>query len=377
MHLEKKLLKNLNLTIPLLVIALTILGLIAVSTAVSGITENPAEYLRTQLVAAFLGIILIVIIQFYDYRVFREYDIILYLITISILSALLFAGATVGGGTRWLALGPVTFQPSEIAKILLILFFASWMDRNEEELSSFKGFIKHLGYLLPPFFLVILQNDLGTALVLVFIFLTMFYIAGGRVKDIVLTFGGGFIAVVAMISSHIYFSTPLIFLQPYQLNRLIGFIKPEIDPRGIGYNIIQVRIAIGSGQFTGRGFREGPQNQLNFLPEQHTDFIFAVIGEEFGFIGAALVIILFVLLLLQIIKVALKAKDNFGKLITAGIIAMFFFHFIENVGMSLGIMPITGIPLPFISYGGSSMVTSMVAIGLILNINIRRKKINF
>ncbi len=377
MHLEKKLLKNLNLTIPVLVIALTILGLIAVSTAVSGITENPAEYLRTQLVAAFLGIILVVLIQFYDYRVFREYDVILYLITISILSALLVAGATAGGGTRWLTLGPVTFQPSEIAKILLILFFASWMDRNEEELSSFKGFIKHLGYLLPPFFLVVLQNDLGTALVLVFIFLTMFYIAGGRVKDIVLTFGGGFIAVVVMISSHIYFSTPLIFLQPYQLNRLIGFIKPEIDPRGIGYNIIQVRIAIGSGQLTGRGFRQGPQNQLNFLPEQHTDFIFAVIGEEFGFIGAALIIILFVLLLLQIIKVALKAKDNFGKLITAGIIAMFFFHFIENVGMSLGIMPITGIPLPFISYGGSSMVTSMVAIGLILNINIRRKKINF
>ena len=377
MHWERKLLKNLNLTIPLIVVILIICGFVAVATATSGNTGDYTGYLRTQFVATVLGVLMVIFLQFFDYRVFREYDIILYILTLVMLSSLLLMGSTVGGGRRWLTLGPVTFQPSEVAKIFMILFLASWLDRNDDKIETFKGFLKHFAFILPPFMLIVFQNDLGTALVLIFLFIIMFYTAGGRLKHLLIVFGGGFLAVTSMIVSHLAFSTPLILLRSYQLNRLIGFIDPGIDPQGIGYNIIQATIAIGSGQLTGRGFMAGPQNQLNFLPEQHTDFIFAVIGEEFGFIGAALVILLFTFLILQLLSVALKAKDNFGRLITVGVSAMFLFHVLENVGMSLGMMPITGIPLPFISYGGSSMVTSLIAVGLVLNINMRRKKINF
>ncbi len=375
MHWERKLLKNLNLTIPIIVTALVICGFVAISTAVNG--SSYTGYLRTQFVAAVLGVLVVIILQFYDYRLFREYDLILYSAAIIILSSLLVMGFTAGGGTRWLSLGPVSFQPSEVAKILMILFFASWLDRNDENIKTFRGFLKHFAFFIPPFVLIVLQNDLGTALVLIFIFIVMFFAAGGRIKHILIFFGGAFAAFTSLILSHIFLSTPLIFFQPYQINRLIGFINPNIDPHGIGYNIIQVKIAIGSGRITGRGFMSGPQNQLNFLPEQHTDFIFAVIGEEFGFIGAAAIIILFMFLLLQLLKVALKAKDSYGKLLTIGVTAMFLFHVMENIGMALGIMPITGIPLPFISYGGSSLVTSLIAVGLVLNVNMRRKKINF
>ncbi len=377
MHWERKFLKNLNLTIPIIVLALVICGFVAISTAVNGRAGGYTTYLRTQFVAAVLGVLVVIILQFYDYKLFREYDLILYSATIIVLSSLLLMGSTIGGGTRWLTLGPVSFQPSEIAKILMILFFASWLDRNDDNIKTFRGFLKHFAFVIPPFMLIVLQNDLGTALVLIFIFIVMFFAAGGRIKHILIFFGGAFSAFTAVIMSHFFFSTPLLFLQPYQVNRLIGFINPNIDPHGIGYNIIQAKIAIGSGQITGRGFMAGPQNQLNFLPEQHTDFIFAVIGEEFGFIGSAVIIILFMLFLLQLLKVAIKAKDNYGKLLTLGVTAMFLFHVMENIGMALGVMPITGIPLPFISYGGSSLVTSLIAVGFVLNVNMRRKKINF
>ncbi len=378
MQWEKKLLKNINFTIPLLVLALIICGFVAISTAAEGASGGSTDYLRTQFVAAVLGILLVIFVQFFDYRLLREYDIILYAAVIFLLGILLILGSAAGGGRRWLSLGPVTFQPSEVAKILMILFFAGWLDRkDEEEIQSYRGFLKNAGLVLLPFIFIVLQNDLGTALVLLFIFIVMHFAAGGRLMHILATFGGATAAFIAMIASHLFLSTPLFFLQPYQVNRLISFINPGIDPHGIGYNIIQAQIAIGSGQLTGRGYMAGPQNQLNFLPEQHTDFIFAVIGEEFGFLGSALIIILFTLLMLQMIRVTINAKDNFGRLISLGITAMFFFHVVENIGMSLGVMPITGIPLPFISYGGSSLVTSMIAVGLILNINMRRKKINF
>lgn len=378
MHWEKKLLRNLNYRIPLVVLCLIIIGFIAVSSAAStGLSGGFMSHLRTQIAASVLGIILLILIIFFDYRIFREYDIFIYGGIIFLLSYLLIVGTTVGGGTRWLALGPVTFQPSEVAKILMILFLAAYLERNSDELDSLRGLLKSLAFVLPPFFLIVLQNDLGTALVLMFIFVAMFYLAGGRSRDILIVFGGAGLILVLLITFHLALGTPLPFLRTYQLNRLIAFVNPGIDPQGIGYNIIQAQIAVGSGMLTGRGFMAGTQSQLGFLPEKHTDFIFAVISEEFGFIGVAVVLGLYLLLIWQLIKVMCQAKDRFGFLIVSGVAAMFFFHVLENVGMTLGIMPITGIPLPFISYGGSSMVTSLVAIGLVLNINMRRKKIVF
>ncbi len=377
MHWNKKLLKHINIYIPILVLSLIIIGLFVISSATGMADGNHQPFIRTQIAAAVLGIILIILLLFMDYRIFKDYDIIIYVLTIIMLGFIFVLGVTVSGGRRWLSIGPVNFQPSEVSKIFMILFLASYLDRNRNKLNSLKELFKGLLFILPPFIFIILQNDLGTALVLMFIFVVMYYGAGGKLKHILFVFGGGFLIVVLIITSHVIFETPLPFLQQYQLNRLIAFVNPAIDPFGIGYNIIQSKIAVGSGLIAGRGFLSGPQNQLNFLPEKHTDFIFAVLGEEFGFIGVAVVLIIYLLLLLQILKVAARAKDGFGQLITIGVMGLFLFHVLENVGMVLGIMPITGIPLPFISYGGSSMVISLIAIGLVININMRRKKIIF
>ncbi len=377
MHWNKKLLKHINIYIPILVLLLIIIGLFVISSATGMADGNHQPFVRTQIAAVVLGIVLIILLLFVDYRIFKDYDIIIYALTIIMLGFIFVLGITVSGGRRWLSIGPVNFQPSEVSKIFMILFLASYLDRNRKNLDSLKDLFKSLLFIFPPFILIILQNDLGTALVLMFIFVVMYYGAGGKLKHILLVFGGGFLIVVLIITSHVIFETPLPFLQQYQLNRLIAFVNPNIDPFGIGYNIIQSKIAIGSGLITGRGFLSGTQTQLNFLPEKHTDFIFAVLGEEFGFIGVAVVLIIYLLLLLQILKVAARAKDGFGQLITIGVMGLFLFHVLENVGMVLGIMPITGIPLPFLSYGGSSMVISLIAIGLVININMRRKKIIF
>lgn len=377
MHWNKKLLKHINVYIPILVLSLIIIGLFIISSATGMTDGNHQAFLRTQVAAAVLGIILIILMLFFDYRILKDYDVIIYILTIIMLGFIFVLGITVSGGRRWLSIGPVNFQPSEVSKIFMIIFLAAYLDRNKNKLNKLKDFFKSLLFILPPFILIILQNDLGTSLVLLFIFVVMYYGAGGKLKHLLMIFGGGFLIVVLIITSHVIFETPLPFLQQYQLNRLIAFVNPDIDPYGIGYNIIQSKIAVGSGMITGRGFLAGTQTQLNFLPEKHTDFIFAVLAEEFGFIGVAVVLIIYLLLLLQILKVAARAKDGFGQLIAIGVLGLFLFHILENVGMVLGIMPITGIPLPFLSYGGSSMVISLIAIGLVININMRRKKIIF
>lgn len=377
MHWNKKLLKHINIYIPILVLSLIIIGLFIISSATGMVDGNHQPFIRTQIAAVVLGVILIIIMLFFDYRILKDYDFIIYILTIIMLGFIFVLGITVSGGRRWLAIGPVNFQPSEVSKILMIIFLAAYLDRNKNKLNNLKDLFRSLLFILPPFLLIILQNDLGTSLVLIFIFVVMYYGAGGKLKHILMIFGGGFLIVVLIITSHVMFETPLPFLQQYQLNRLIAFVNPDIDPYGIGYNIIQSKIAVGSGMITGRGYLAGTQTQLNFLPEKHTDFIFAVLAEEFGFVGVAGVLIIYLLLLLQILKVAARAKDGFGQLITLGVLGLFLFHILENIGMVLGIMPITGIPLPFISYGGSFMVISLIAIGLVININMRRKKIIF
>jgi rod shape determining protein RodA len=205
----------------------------------------------------------------------------------------------------------------------------------------------------------------------------MLFAGGGNFKYMAAVFGGGFIIVVLIITAHVMLDTPLPFLKEYQLNRLIVFINPNIDPQGSGYNIIQSIIALGSGRAFGKGLFAGTQNQLNFLPEKHTDFIFSVIGEEFGFMGSAVVILLFLFLLWQFLNIAENARDRYGYLVVIGVMAMFLFHVLENIGMTMGIMPITGIPLPFISYGGTFMLTSLTAVAVVININLRKNKLMF
>ncbi len=376
---NKKLRRNVNWYIPVITLLLIVVGLLAISSAVELNKPNSTGILllQKQLVSVIIGILLIFIIQFFDYHVFEHLSEVIYISTVSVLGIILLIGYTVAGTKGWINLGPVNFQPSELAKIMLILVLAAVIDRNKEQLNYLSGFFKPIIYILIPFGLVILQNDLGTALVLIAILIGMMYVGGANTKFMAIIFGGGFLSLLLLIVSHFILGTPLLFFKEYQLNRLIVFINPSIDPNGIGYNLIQSKIALGSGQLMGKGLFSGTQNQLRFLPEKHTDFIFSVIGEEFGYIGVLVVIVLYLLLLWQIYNVANRARDNYGRLVAVGIGTMFFFHVLENIGMTMGMMPITGLPLPFISYGGSFMITSLAAIGLVINVNIRRKKILF
>lgn len=376
---NRRLVNNLNWYIPLSVMLLIAFGLVAISSAL-GVNKGNSlgmHYLQTQVIAAVLGFIAILVIQFIDYREFEHYSDILYFCTIGLLLLILVIGRTIAGGKRWLQLGPVNFQPSELAKIIVILVLASIIERNKDDIKHLNGFLKTLGYVLLPFCLIILQNDLGTSLVLIAIYMGMYFVGEGNTKLMLFFFGSIFLIVVLLIVSHIYLGTEMVFLKEYQLNRIIVFINPGIDPYGIGYNLIQSKIALGSGKLTGKGLFNGTQNQLEFIPENHNDFIFSVIGEEFGFFGVLVVILVYLLLLWQIFNVAAHARDDYGRLVATGIGVMFFFHVLENIGMTMGLMPITGLTLPFISYGGSSMVISLFAIGLVININLRRKKINF
>ena len=376
---KKNIFKNINLYVPLTVFLLVLIGLLAISSAleINKPDSSGMWFLKKQMVAVFLGIIGIIAVQFFDYKVFKHYYNIIYLITIAVLVYILLTAQIVAGGRRWFILGPLHFQPSEIAKILLILVLAAILDQKKDNLKYLSGFIVPFIYMIIPFGLIILQNDLGTALVVLVIFIVMLYIAGANRKFMMIIFGGSLLLIIAIIFLHLVFEVPVPFLQKHQLNRLIVFINPRVDPQGISYNLIQSKIAIGSGEIFGKGLFGGTQNQLNFLPEKHTDFIFSVIGEEFGFLGCSIVILLFLFLLWQLINVAREAKDTYGALVITGITAMFFFHIFENIGMTMGVMPITGIPLPFISYGGSSMVSSLIAIGLVININRRKRKLRF
>ena len=378
MKWKKRFWKNLNIYIPIIVLLLSIIGLIVISSAVE-INKNPGNwnFVQKQLIALIVGIIAIIIIQFYDYSLLREYSDLIYIFTLGVLVLLLIIGSEKSGGTSWINIGRINFQPSEIAKLVVIIMLANVMTKMKDQLKNLSGILKSGLYAFIPFVLIILQNDLGTALVILFIYLVMLYVAGGNQKIMLLIFGGSFLLIVLLLSSHLLFDTPLPLIKEYQLNRLLVFVNPDLDPQGAGYNILQSKIALGSGKIFGKGLFAGTQNQLNFLPEKHTDFIFSVIGEEFGFLGISLVLSLYLFLFWNMIKIAINARDDFGKLVVTGIIALLFFHVFQNSGMTMGVMPITGIPLPFISYGGSAMLSNMIAIGVIININIRKKKIMF
>ena len=249
----------------------------------------------------------------------------------------------------------------------MIISLANLLDKKAGRLNSFKDIIPIFIYVGIPFLLVLKQPDLGTSLVFLAILFGMLFIAGIRMKLLATIVGAGI--MVAPLLWH--------FLKDYQKKRLTVFLDPNVDPLGSGYHIIQSKIAIGSGMLFGKGLFGGTQSQLNFLPENHTDFIFAVIGEELGFIGAVIILLLYFLLLYRGVKVAGAARDSFGMLLATGITSMLTFHVLVNVGMTAGIMPVTGIPLPLMSYGVSSLTTNLVSIGILLNIYMRRQKILF
>jgi len=361
-------------------VTILVFGMVILSSASAGISSDPYLYLKKQGAFLILGIVFAFLLIRFDYTQLEKYSPYLYGLALVTLIVVLIFGSEVRGTTGWIGIGGLPpVQPAEFTKIILILTFADFLSRRKGELNTFAQLLPCLVYMGIPFILIMMQPDLGTALVYVVITVGMMYIAGANPSLLTKLIIGSVLAIALVVFLHFRFNMWLP-LDDYQFKRLSVFVNPYQDGqggRGAGWNTIQSLIAIGAGGFKGTGLYLGTQVQLNFLPERHTDFIFAVIGEEFGFMGAAFLIVLYGFLLARALVICNNSRELYGTLIVAGITAMWLFHIFENIGMCIGLMPITGIPLPFVSYGGSSMLTNMVGVGLILSVNIRGKKIVF
>lgn len=379
---DKKYLRGIDLTLIITLAALLGASLIILSTAsINIIKSDPYYYLKNQTIWIITGILLMTVMAAIDYNIWRKLSWWIYGVNISLLLLVLVVGSTAKGAQRWLSITPsIGIQPSEFAKVFIIISFAHFLVSRRDKLNDFKDFIVPLLFVLPPTLLIFLQPDLGTALVFGAIFIGMMFMAGANP----IKFGATILGTISVVATAIYFHFatnlpwPLKYLEgiplpmkEYQLNRILAFIDPSKDTSGDGYHVIQSVWAIGSGGLWGKGFREGTQSQLNFLPEHHTDFIFSVLGEEFGFIGTSILLFILCIFLLRIIGIGHKAADTYGMLIVSGVVTMIVFQILVNVGMTSGIMPITGLPLPFISAGGSSMWTNMLAVGLVISVGLR------
>lgn len=326
--------------------------------------SHPA-LLPRQLVWMVMGMITLFLIANVSLNKVTDLIYAFYGLTILLLIAVLISGETKLGSQRWLNLGPLNFQPSEFAKIAVILALARYLregifyERTPGE--EWKRIFISILLVLVPLLLILKEPDLGTAITLLPVLFVMLYIAGVNIKYLFLTLG------VGLISSPLFWH----LLRDYQKERLLVFINPNIDPLGTGYTMIQSKIAIGSGRLLGKGWLSGTQNQLNFLPERHTDFIFSVVGEEWGFWGSAIVIFLYFLLIKRCLAIAFQMEDLFGRLICCGIVVMLSFHIVINIAMTIGLMPVVGLPLPLISYGGSSMVATLASLGILMNLRTR------
>ncbi|NLW55175.1 MAG: rod shape-determining protein RodA [Firmicutes bacterium] len=378
---ERKLFKNIDYYLLGSVILLVLTGLVMIYSATRNNTVltggDSLLLVKKQLAAIAIGLVGMSLIMFSDYRLpDLMYQILYGLNLLFLLLVLSPLGMEIKGAKSWLNLGgPFSLQPSEFAKLLVILTLAKHL-AEKEDLETFWDLCSPFLHVLPPLVLILLQPDLGTVLVFSFFVFIMLYISGYNSRFLLGIILTGILALVLLFLSHHYFGTPLPFKE-YQIRRMTIFLNPDSDPTGSGWNVRQAIIAVGSGRFFGKGLFQGTQGRLGFLPENHTDFIFAVLCEEFGFVGGFLLLSLYFILIWRCLVIIQQSKDKYGTLVATGIMAMFIFHILENIGMNIGIMPITGIPLPFVSYGGSSIITNLLAIGFLENIWIRRQKLLF
>lgn len=350
--------KRVDLILIGLVLALCTLGLVVISSATRSYGAGP--YLRRQGLTTLLGLGLMLALMVIDYRVWKRLYLPIYGLSILLLAlTLVFGhGSESWGADSWLRLGPLNFQPAEFVKVSLVMTLATWLDLNQTRLNQPITLIKTLVFAGLPVLLILLQPDFGTAMVFIFFIAVMLFFAGLDWKYIMGALGLGLV------------SLPFVYmtLSPYQKDRILNFFNPGHDASGSSYQSIEGRIAIGSGQATGRGLYQGTQTQYNFIPTKATDFIFAVLVEELGFFGGALLILLYAGLIARMLKTASLSKDKMGTYMVIGFLAIFLVHIWENIGMTLGLMPVTGIPLPFISYGGSFQLVNLACIGLILSV---------
>lgn len=369
MNINKKIFKNFDYSIFFSMIAITIMGIVTISSATHAFTDGgDAKMFLTQTAYFLVAFIIGGVILFVDYNSIGGYYKVLYIAVNAMLVLVLLVGSKRNGAKAWLGVGSFGIQPSEFAKLITIITFAKLLE-DMENINTIKNLGKLALYAAIPMGLIQLQPDTGTNLIFAVTLLGMVFVAGLDKKII---FGGLGIAITGIISVW-----ELDILKAYQKNRILVFLKPEMDKLGSGYNAWVAKTAIGSGGFFGMGLYNGIQTNGNFIPESHTDFIFSVFGEEWGFLGAAALLLLYFNIIAKSIKIARGAKDKFGLYVITGILTMFTFQVLQNIGMDIGLMPITGIPLPFMSYGGSSLLTSVISIALVLNIGMRKQKINF
>lgn len=364
----KKIISNFDYLLMLIIIVIFTFGVLAIASATNIQTDGLSRQFKMQVIAFGLGIIIIIAMQFFNYEIFGEFHYVIYAISIGLLLLVYVPGLGVvrNNARSWIAIGSIDIQTSELAKIGFIIFFAKFLEKNQG-VRSFKDIMKCLGWLAPFLILVIKQPDLGSALVFVLIGFGMMFVAGLPYRYILL---GSIIAVVG---------TPFVYpkLKSHQKERIDAFLNPTDLSLPGNYHVMQSKITIGSGQLYGKGLFQGVYHRLDYLPVQESDFIFAVFVEEMGFVGGAFMIAMYTLFLLKLLHLSRRTRDDFGSYIIIGIVFMFAFQIIENIGMTMGVMPVTGITLPFFSYGASSIVTSMIAIGLAQSIYIRRKKNTF
>jgi rod shape determining protein RodA len=367
-------------------------------------------YVKRQITALGVGFIGLCLFTYLDYRHLKTLAIAIYAVSLIVLFFVLFRGFTVLGAQRWVSLGPISFQPSEVSKLVLVIMLAAFLSDRRGEIQSILDLAMPLIILAVPFALIFKQPDLGTSIILFVIFtgLLVWAEASGTLLMLLVTpiisiflKPNIIIWLVYLLGLFLYIRSTKVrlvdiiaimvgnigigyavpkawgMLKEYQRARLLAFLNPENDPLGIGYHSLQAKIAIGSGGFFGKGYMHGTQTQLAFIPQQFTDFIFSAIGEELGFIGGVLVVGLFTVVLYRAVTLANESRDFFGSMLAAGIAVLIGFQMLINIGMTLGIMPVVGVPLPFISYGGTGLVVNMCALGILQSIAMRRHKLLF
>ncbi|QUH24548.1 rod shape-determining protein RodA [Serpentinicella alkaliphila] len=367
---NNKLLKKMDFYLILDILVICLIGVLVVASATHTHPLGSAGFIRTQIASIIIGFVAIVFILLFDYNILSKFYLPIYIFSNALLVGVLVfgRGADEWGANRWIKIGGFQFQPADFVKIGIIICLAKILSENKNTVNKPKTLLQIIGFLIVPMALIAVQPDLGTTMAFAVFGFGMLFIAGLKYKYIIITGVAGIL------------SFPLMWLgvlKDYQKERILTFINPELDPTGKGYQIIQSKLAVGSGKLFGRGLFQGTQNRLGFLPERHNDFIFSVMAEELGFLGVSTLVVLYFILLYKCAKIARDAKDDFGAFLATGVTFMLAFHIFANIAMTIGLMPVTGKPLPFVSYGGTFMLSNMMAIGLVLNVNMRRDKINF
>jgi rod shape determining protein RodA len=362
-------LRHIDPTLIAVALGLALFGLFMVYSATQQglrtLGEDPGFYLKKQIAFLMLGVVVMAIVATFDYRLVKVYAGIAFgIMVFALLLVLTPIGDETAGAQRWISLFGFQFQPAEIAKLTVVAALAAYLSELREV--RLHHVWRAAGIAAAPMALIFLQPDIGTMMVFAAVLIAALVVAGARARHILILVG------VAVFGAVIAFNLGIV--KDYQIDRLQSFLDPAADPLRAGYNLQQAEIAIGSGGLFGRGFLNGSQTNLDFVPEQHTDFVFTVVGEELGFVGAILLLLLFAMLLWRGFRIALLSRDSFGTLLATGVVTMLAFQVVVNVGMTMGIMPVTGIPLPLVSYGGTAMLTNWAAVGLLLNIHMRRFK---